>query len=104
MTTAVQAGQHGRPGLRYDSTTNHANEGQDTTDTCSREPRRDGDTRCRGDLAQRVSRSGLTTSVICAGHRDELEGELDRVARRYGSRTAPSWFDPSYAGESWDGE
>jgi hypothetical protein len=38
---------------------------------------------CEGELFERVSRSGLTSSWICEGHAMELEESLDAIARRY---------------------
>lgn len=58
----------------------YSNETMDcTTDTCSRS--HEGE--CSGELFERVSRSGLTVSTICAGHAAALENALDRVAERY---------------------
>lgn len=45
---------------------------------CSRGPEE-----CAGELFERTSRSGLTTSTICEAHAAELEASLDRIAERY---------------------
>lgn len=58
---------------------------------------------CSGPTRTRWSRSGLTQSVKCDGCQHDLDERLDDVQRRYpDSSVAPSWFDPTYAGESWD--
>lgn len=51
-----------------------------TGDECSRAWE---GTACEGELFDRVSRSGLTVSTICAGHAAQLESSLDAVAERY---------------------
>lgn len=38
----------------------------------------------------------------CELHWDLRLAEQERINRLYGSPTAPSDFDPSYAGERWD--
>lgn len=77
----------------------------DTNGECSRQADTTGGLRCAGPLEERVSRSGLTAAMICRAHREDLEERLDRIAERYPDTSSPpSWFDPSYAGESWDGE
>lgn len=41
----------------------------------------------------------------CAHHRDLRAERYETSIERYAhSTSAPSWFDPTYAGESWDGE
>lgn len=60
---------------------------------------------CKGTTLPRTSRSGLTHSLKCTGCQSALDDRLDEIDRRYpDSDVAPSWFDPTYAGESWDGE
>ena len=60
---------------------------------------------CSGEAWERVSRSGCTRSVKCEGCQAALDEILDAIDVRYpDSSTPPSWFDPTYAGESWDGE
>lgn len=74
----------------------------DTHGKCSRAS---AESACAGEVTERLSRSGLTRSHICELHREQLEEQLDRIAERYpDTATPPSWFDPTYAGESWDGE
>jgi hypothetical protein len=60
---------------------------------------------CEGMSQTRYSRSGLTQSVKCDGCQNVLDEALDRIQNRYpDSSVAPSWFDPTYAGESWDSD
>ncbi len=49
-------------------------------DTCSRDYQ---DTPCRGEVFDRVSRSGLTVAPICEGHAEELDRVLDGITNRY---------------------
>ena len=45
----------------------------------------------------------MTHSLKCTGCQTALEDRLNEFDRRYpDSATPPSWFDPTYAGESWD--
>lgn len=58
---------------------------------------------CAGHTMPRTSRSGLTHSLKCEGCQQALDKELDKIERRYpDSSTPPSWFDETYAGETWD--
>lgn len=58
---------------------------------------------CEGEVLTVVSRSGLTTSNKCRACLDRLDAALRGVDERYpDSATPPSWFDPTYAGETWD--
>lgn len=60
---------------------------------------------CGGETYPRTSRSGLTHSLKCDGCQAALDDRLDEIDRRYpDSPIAPSWFDPTYAGEHWDSE
>lgn len=60
---------------------------------------------CGGPVTTVVSRSGLTTSHKCEAHQQQVNAALDAIDRRYpDSPFAPSWFDPTYAGESWDSD
>lgn len=70
-----------------------------------------GEGPCEGEVAEYTSRSGASTSFRCVKHQDEYETRMDGVYRGLQDRypgwdvpgsVAPSWFDPSYAGESWD--
>lgn len=59
---------------------------------------------CEGDVSGRQA----TTCVVyeCRKHMSESLRYNDEVATRYGLNSSPgvvpSWFDPDYAGESWD--
>lgn len=58
---------------------------------------------CGGPVEERTSRSGATTSVKCENCYNALQERLDEIESRYpDSPFAPSWFDPTYAGETWD--
>lgn len=60
-------------------------------------------TPCEGPVEQRWSRSGYTSTFRCEGHEMAHQDVLDGIAQRYpDSDVAPSWFDPTYAGERWD--
>lgn len=62
----------------------------------------DGPHGCEGSADLRPSLSGTGTPIArCDGHWAERRGLQDELAARY-PRTAPSDFDPAYAGESWD--
>lgn len=62
-------------------------------------------TPCEGNVETFRSRSGLTLTARCWGHQREHEEVLDGIAHRYpDSDVAPAWFDPTYAGESWDSD
>lgn len=69
------------------------------------------DTECEGEVMEYTSRSGATRSFRCARHQDAYEVRMDAVYRDVQSRypgfdvpgsSPPDWFDPTYAGESWD--
>jgi hypothetical protein len=61
-----------------------------------------GDT-CKGPVDDYSSRSGMTSAKRCDGHWFAHCDRLNAISRDYpDSPSAPSWFDPSYAGESWD--
>lgn len=63
----------------------------------------DPDLACGGEVFERVSRSGATVSVKCQNHQDALDERLDAIERVYpDSAMPPAWFDPTYAGETWD--
>lgn len=58
---------------------------------------------CDGPVTTVTSRSGLTTSHKCEAHQQALAEALAGIDERYpDSPFAPSWFDPTYAGERWD--
>ncbi|GAA2665117.1 hypothetical protein [Nonomuraea recticatena] len=58
---------------------------------------------CEGEVSHRLS-SGETCFIWeCSKHADESAERLNRLNRNYpDSDTPPHWFDPSYAGESWN--
>lgn len=73
----------------------------DTDGECSRQ--HEGP--CAGEVEERLSRAGFTAALICAKHRQELEARLDEIAERYpDTAQPPDWFDPTYAGETWDSD
>jgi hypothetical protein len=58
---------------------------------------------CEGEVSVYWSRSGLTSTERCEGHQRAHWDALDAIAQRYpDSDTPPAWFDPTYAGESWN--
>lgn len=63
---------------------------------------------CEGEVEYRESLSGTGTPIPrCDHHWAKRLDEQEKIVDRYGhpdSVSPPSWFDPSYAGESWDGE
>lgn len=62
-------------------------------------------TPCEGPVYTRYSRSGMTSTFRCEGHEMAHQMVLDGIAERYpDSDVDPSWFDPTYAGESWDSD
>jgi hypothetical protein len=57
---------------------------------------------CQGPVEYRMPLSGTGRAFPrCAFHWDKRLDEQERINRTY-PQTAPSDFDPSYAGESWD--
>lgn len=63
------------------------------------------DVACKGDVYTHISRSGMTSSRMCDAHFEAHNDVLDGIAQRYpDSSVAPAWFDPTYAGESWDSD
>lgn len=66
---------------------------------------------CAGEVIAYTSRSGCTVSERCERHHRKHEIQMDALERRLqrdfpgydvpGS-SPPDWFDPAYAGESWD--
>ena len=57
---------------------------------------------CHGTVELRFPLSGTGQSFPrCARHWDDRLDEQERINNRY-PQTAPSDFDPYYAGESWD--
>ena len=67
-----------------------------------------GDDECRGAVEYRMPLSGSGRSFIrCDKHWSDRLDTQDRLRRDYGVGSSPgvsppSWFDSSYAGESWD--
>jgi hypothetical protein len=65
------------------------------------------DSECVGEVGSRRSVSGATTATRCERHdrayRDRVEPLAEETDRRYpDSEFPPAWFDPTYAGESWN--
>lgn len=61
---------------------------------------------CKGEVEYRESLSGTGTSIArCDYHWDKrLDKQIDHDREYPDSPTPPAWFDPSYAGETWDEE
>jgi hypothetical protein len=63
---------------------------------------------CVGEVSyyEALSGSGISYHRCEAGYEDYLNRllpQLKDISERYpDSPTPPEWFDPSYAGESWD--
>lgn len=59
---------------------------------------------CRGPVEYRMPLSGTGRAFPrCDHHWDKRLDEQERINRSYpDSPLAPSWFDPTYAGERWD--
>lgn len=73
------------------------------SDCMNWETNEDGD--CGGRVEERLSRSGLTVSIKCENCYNKLQERLDEIDRQYpDSDIPPAWFDPTYAGESWNGD
>ena len=64
------------------------------------------DSPCQGPVAYHSVDPGRATAVErCAKHwADRLDRMSNSVERYANSDLAPSWFDPSFAGERWDDE
>lgn len=64
----------------------------------------DGPVMCKGEVRYRMALSGTGRSFPrCDKHWDDRLDVQDGINSRYpDSPFAPSGFDPSYAGESWD--
>lgn len=64
-----------------------------------------GQGECSGAVEYRCPLSGTGRSFPrCDAHWDRRLDEQERIVRTYGSQDsdcAPSWLDPSYAGERW---
>lgn len=75
-----------------------------TTDELKCLDRSDGN--CQGEPKRResLSRNGQMR-IRCDFHWQKRLEFQDRIESKYpDSPIAPDWFDPTYAGESWDGE
>lgn len=60
-------------------------------------------TECNGVADYHASQSGLTSAIRCDFHWIRHCERMEKMRRDYpDSPFAPSWFDPSYAGEVWD--
>lgn len=59
---------------------------------------------CRGKVTRRHTDLG-TPIDECVFHMEQSRRRKEEIDRRYpDSPVAPPWFDPTYAGESWDGD
>ncbi len=56
---------------------------------------------CAGPVEMRMRMSDWKEFPRCDHHADAWYDEQERIQRTYGSVSAPSDFDPSYAGERW---
>lgn len=57
---------------------------------------------CSGPVEMRLRASDWKEFPRCDHHADLWYEEQERIQRAYGGVSAPSDFDPSYAGEQWD--
>jgi len=66
---------------------------------------------CQGPIVLTESLSGETRAYRCERHADDYRDRMDALDRDVRERfpgwdvpgsVPPAWFDPSYAGESWD--
>lgn len=58
---------------------------------------------CRGELSFRRSAGGTCDITRCDTHWEERDEKMAQINEAYpDSPIAPSWFDPTYAGESWE--
>ena len=64
----------------------------------------DGPSGCSGAVEHRMPLSGTGRSFArCDAHWEKRLDAQERINRDYpDSPVAPSWFDPSFAGERWD--
>lgn len=91
---------------------NTENVNPDTTDwPFTHEDCVNGPEECSGDVAEYTSRSGASVYARCDHHQGEYDARMDEVEAGLQDRypgyntpgsAAPTWFDPTYAGESWD--
>ncbi len=56
---------------------------------------------CVGEVFERRSPSGASMIAWCDRHEADAWDRKREIDRQY-PKQAPSWFDPSYAGEHWD--
>lgn len=64
----------------------------------------DDDDPCKGELEDYYSAHG-THTVRCEHHMTQHFEKIEQINRDYpDSPHAPSWFDPTYAGETWDND
>lgn len=69
-------------------------------DACVDAPGHVGD--CRGSVEYRAVPGG-TAVARCVAHFDRRMDRYENSIERYAnSDCAPSWFDPTYAGERWE--
>lgn len=71
----------------------------------------DRDGNCSGEIGLHESSTGASASFRCAFHQAEqverMRPLIERVRKDYPGFDVPGslpppWFDPAYAGESWD--
>ena len=61
------------------------------------------DVTCDGPVEYHLVGLSLRAWPRCTKHlRERLDLFVNSIEREAMSSVAPSWFDPSYAGESWD--
>lgn len=61
---------------------------------------------CKGPVTGRPSHAGTGTIIWrCTAHAEKAAQRAQRILEDYpDSPVPPEWFDPTAAGESWDGE
>ena len=57
---------------------------------------------CVGPVEMHLRPSDWKGFPRCVYHADAWYAEQERIQRTYGGASAPSDFDPAFAGERWD--
>ena len=57
---------------------------------------------CDGPVEMHMRLSDWKEFPRCGRHAEAWYAEQERIQSAYGGVTAPSGFDPAYAGERWD--
>lgn len=57
---------------------------------------------CAGPVELRLRSSDWKEFPRCDAHAEAWFAEQERIQRTYGGASAPSDFDPAFAGERWD--